>query len=506
MTAGLTQVILTTTSGPIIGTPTPDGTMQAFLGIPYADPPMRFERAKPVTPWTVPRPAFSYGPACIQTLGNTVSAFDLRPSATTSEDCLTLNVWRPAGRVNLPILFFIHGGRGKGSGSATAYSDFPSLAKNAVVVTVEYRLMGLGSLALPELSAMSPDGASGNQSFWDIRLALQWVHDNAVALGGNPDAITIHGESMGGFATQLLYLSPKTAGLFSSAIIQSWPYDGGQLLPLRAAPGLNSAEVQGLNFANDLHCTGPSVLRCLQELPLQTLTDAFNQVVTNENNPGGTINLSYNVDGISILRQPGESFAKGEFNRVPIVIGTMKWEPGPFTALTWFGAIYDIQTSAAAFGLSNAVAQQLVSYYVDSSRFATPSTAVSVFHHDIAYHCYARKLLDVISNSYGVPAAGYEMDYAPWFFLGGTATHGGELQLLFGSQNFTPYFTPTDAAVSRDLANRWTSFGDAAVRLQTWQLFGSGKVMNHLGPSPSISTNLRGEVCDVIDQAGIYTR
>src|SRR5204863_144267 len=143
------------------------------------------ERAKAVRPWTVPRQAVSYGPACIQVAGNNVSPFDLRSaSMPTSEDCLILNVWRPADRTNLPILFFIHGGRGTGTGSATAYSDFPQLAKNAVVVTIQYRLLGLGDLALPELSALNADGASGNQSLWDIRLALQWVHDNAIALGG----------------------------------------------------------------------------------------------------------------------------------------------------------------------------------------------------------------------------------------------------------------------------------------------------------------------------------
>jgi para-nitrobenzyl esterase len=364
--------------------------------------------------------------------------------------------------------------------------------------------MGLGTLALPELSALSPDGTSGNQTFWDIRLALHWVHDNAVALGGNPDRITIHGESMGGLATQLMYLSPTARGLFSAAIIQSWPYEPEKLLPLHADAGGNSAELQGLAFADYVGCKGPIVLSCLQTLPLQTILDAITQVVASENNPNGPITMSYNVDGAAILKQPGESFDRGEFTHVPIVIGTMKWEPGPFTSVSWFAARNDIRNSATAFGLSDSLAQQLVDYYTGSGRFANPSTAVSVFHHDIAYHCYARNILDVIANRHGVTAAAYEMDYAPWFFLGGTATHGGELQLLFASANFTPYFTATDTAVSKDLQNLWVSFGDDATRLLRWQLFGSQKVTNHLGPSPSTSTNLRGDACDLIDRSGIY--
>ncbi len=173
--------------------------------------------------------------------------------AEGSEDCLYLNIFRPSGAEDLPILFFSHGG-GLSSGAASldVYMDDPLLAEDAILVTYQYRLGPLGFMAHPDLDAEDPDGSSGNYGFFDALMALQFVADNAGALGGDPAKLMVFGESAGGQMTHGLLASPLASGLFSSALIQSAP--GAQVGTPHEPESAFGEEVQTLLSCEDLAC------------------------------------------------------------------------------------------------------------------------------------------------------------------------------------------------------------------------------------------------------------
>ena len=209
-------VSLTTPSGPIVGVLS--GGIEAYKGIPYAEPPLgerRFAPTEAVRPWTEPLDCTDYGPMAMQE--------SAKYGLSMSEDCLSLNVWTPArgGRgEKLPVYVFIHGGAyAQGSGAYPLY-DGTNFAKQGIVaVTVNYRLNALGFFASDE--TFSRYGTTGNWGHLDQIKALEWIRDNVAAFGGDPDRVTIGGESAGSYSVSALLLSPLAEGLFHGAIMES---------------------------------------------------------------------------------------------------------------------------------------------------------------------------------------------------------------------------------------------------------------------------------------------
>jgi len=202
------------------------GGLQTYLGIPYAAPPvgpLRWRAPQAPASWQGVRDASRYAPACAQT-----AEWISNPK---SEDCLYLNIWAPEQAAGLPVIVWIHGGGYYGGTAAQPLYNGSNLARHgAVVVTINYRLGIFGFFAHPELSAESPDHASGNQGILDQIAALRWVQDNIVRFGGDPQRVTIVGESAGGESVALLVASPLARGLFQRAIAES----GNDALPLHA--------------------------------------------------------------------------------------------------------------------------------------------------------------------------------------------------------------------------------------------------------------------------------
>ena len=200
------------------------GPIRSYLGIPYAAPPvgdLRWRAPQPVVPWSGVREARGFSPACAQT-----AVWLDHPK---SEDCLYLNIWAEEKARNLPVMVWIHGGGYYGGTAAQAGYDGHNLAKRGViVVTINYRLGVFGFFAHPELTAESPSKASGNQGIEDQIAALRWVKNNIAAFGGDPERVTIMGESAGGESVALLVASPLAKGLFQRAIAQS----GNDALPI----------------------------------------------------------------------------------------------------------------------------------------------------------------------------------------------------------------------------------------------------------------------------------
>jgi para-nitrobenzyl esterase len=280
--------------------------VRAFLGIPYAAPPVgnkRWAAPEPPAPWQGVRPAGKFSNRCIQTHPYPDMLFQ---SAAESEDCLTLSIWtRAKARDHLPVMFWIHGGGFFSGASDEQRHDGSALAsKGVVLVTINYRLGVLGFLAHPELTAESPHHASGNYGLLDQIAALHWVHDNIAAFGGDPNNVTIFGESAGSFAVSALMASPLARGLFHKAIGES----GGYFRSAALAPlPLASAERRGTDFAT---AVGVKSLAELRATPPAQLIAAV-----------GNVGYSPILDGYVLPTDPWDVFAAGQQIKVPLLAG-----------------------------------------------------------------------------------------------------------------------------------------------------------------------------------------
>src|SRR3984957_8537097 len=201
-----------------------NGPVRAFLGIPYAAPPVGELRWKPpaaVAKWTGVRKATDFGPHCMQ--GKVYGDMKFRDSGG-SEDCLSLNVWVPTetSGAKLPVMVWIYGGGFAAGTTSEARQDGTHLAQQGVVVvSMNYRLGIFGFFVHPELAKESGRNSAGNYGLLDQLAALEWVHDNIAAFGGDPGNVTIFGESAGSFSVSAQMASPLAKGLFQKAVGES---------------------------------------------------------------------------------------------------------------------------------------------------------------------------------------------------------------------------------------------------------------------------------------------
>ena len=327
----------------------------AFKGIPYAQAPvgaLRFAPPRAALPWSGTRPSDKFGKNSLQ--GSVFG--DIDPTVDgVSEDCLFLNVWTGSdfeASQKRPVLFWIHGGGFVvGSGSEPRYDGTNLAARGIVVVTVNHRLNALGFLAHPTLSEEDANGASGHYGMLDLVAALQWVKRNIAAFGGDPEQVTIAGESAGSMACSLLMCSPLAKGLFARVIGQS-----GGLLSTPAEPLLtrDEAKKRGVEFATKLGAKNAADLRAL---PAQTILDAA---------PG--LGFRPIIDGHFLPRHPREIFAAGAHIDVPLLAGwnkdegfnfdVAKWGDGKRSLADWRKAFFGDAAHVAATHYPDAQAKQ----------------------------------------------------------------------------------------------------------------------------------------------------
>src|SRR5215468_3655441 len=303
--------------GPVTGTANgavrglANGAVKEFLGIPYAAPPvgaLRWQPPQPAASWSGVRDATQFAPHCPQS----ASPFG---QASTSEDCLYLNVFTPSHQQagsHFPVMVWIHGGA-LVTGESNDYDPTALATDGVTVVTINYRLGALGFLAHPALADSS--GQSGDYGLMDQQAALRWVQSNIAAFGGDPQNVTVFGESAGGLSTLSQVASPQASGLFERAIVESGSYNLTQA-------SLAAAEAAGAAFAAKAGCASQTAA-CLRSLPVST-------ILASENTAGYTPNLNSEV----LPQTLGTAFSTGAFNRVPIINGTNHDEWRLFVALS----------------------------------------------------------------------------------------------------------------------------------------------------------------------------
>ncbi len=447
--------VVETTGGPVQGVS--NGVVNTFLGIRYANSPAGANR------WTPPTaPARSHTVFDATTPGSScpqqVNQFSATPPF--SEDCLFLNVTTPAhsdGDGGLPVWIFIHGGAlVNGEGAAFDPSVLVSTHK-IIVVTINYRLGALGWLANP---ALDSNGIAGNYGLMDQQLAFKWVRDNIEHFGGNPNHVTIGGESAGGLSTSSNLASPTAKGLFHAAIIESGAYMVFDIQSVAAQEAL------GVAFATAVGCTGTNtqIAACLRSIPFAALVAAQ-----------GVINTSP-TSGTTILPQGlSDAFGSGNFNRVPVMQGTnlnegTLFEPfafdptftfvpgGPAQALVNNGVLSFAQEVGLFFGLTNPATIGTLAALYPPANFPNPDNnnqpsadeALGQIFTDITFTCRGFDSNQLLAMF--VPVHAYEFAdpnapdlFQPLIGFSYGASHASELQYLFDAKTLQ---SPADAAAN----------------------------------------------------------
>jgi len=380
-----------TASGAVSGA-TSDG-VDAFKGIPFAAPPLgdlRWRAPQPVAPWNGVRDSTQYGHDCMQTpFGG-----DAAPLGTTpSEDCLVLNVWRPAGSKpgdKLPVMVWIYGGGFVNGGSSPPVYDGSAFARKGVImVSFNYRIGRFGFFGFPELTKENKDnGLLGNYGYMDQIAALKWVQRNIAAFGGDPAKVTIFGESAGGGSVNVLLTSPESQGLFRGAIVESGG-GRGNLMGDRTLsddkPNMPSSETLGVNFArkNGIDGTGPEALAKLRALSADAVNDGLGMMTMGQAQQtyGGPM-----VDGKIVVESPEAAYKAGHQAKVPVMIGANSsdigfgFAPTKDAAFAPFGQLadqarqaYDPDGSKTVQEINSAIAADKM--MVEPSRFVAATLA-----------------------------------------------------------------------------------------------------------------------------------
>lgn len=310
-----------TAQGWFSGLPDEDYAACVYRGIPFAQAPVgerRLRRPEPPSPHEGVFAAVQFGPACFQK----PSMLNGGRAAAYTEDCLYLNVWRPAKSGRFPVLVWIYGGGFVGGAGSFDIYDGAHLAarEEVVVVTFNYRLGALGFLALPELKAEDPKGSTGNYGILDQVQALKWVRDHIAAFGGDPENVTVFGQSAGGMSICTLLVSPEAQGLFHHALIMS--------APCRLMATLEQGYERSRKLVSAIGCPEDDLLACLRAKPME----AFAQKTPNDLFAGG-VAWSPTVDGSVLPAMPLDLIQAGAYHQVPVMIGTTRDELRIYTMM-----------------------------------------------------------------------------------------------------------------------------------------------------------------------------
>lgn len=428
-------LVVTVESGRLSGEAS-DG-VAIFRGVPYAAPPVGALRWRPPAPpkaWSDVRDARQFGPACLQrgpTGAKDLTLYGGAPEPT-SEDCLTLNIWAPAPastRTGAPVLVWLHGGSGRmGAGSLPFYDGTAFARSGVIMVTINYRLGHLGAFAHP---ALAGEAGGGDYALMDQIAALKWVRRNIAAFGGEPDNVTVVGESAGGISVFNLAASPQAQGLFHRAIIQS----GGGWLP--PPPGRKAARASGEAVARAAGAPEAADAQTLRALPARALASA----------PG-----DFKPEPNTMLRpdSPTVMIRGGWFAKVPLLIGINDGED----SLLDYGDLAatvrksvkpaTLEEAQRRYGPGTTSDEALRFYFRDGVGTAPARWVARRWSRHAPVYLYRFEHVDEGAR-----------DRVP------RAPHGGEIAYVFKTLGRQPQAaTPTaaDQALADDMHARWVAF------------------------------------------------
>ena len=464
--------------------------LTVYKGIPFAAPPvgdLRWKAPQAAAKWEGVKQATQYAPAAFQG-GN--------PPSGKSEDCLYLNIWTPAksAKEKIPVLVWIYGGGFSfGSTAEPGYNGEKLAKKGVVLVSIAYRVGQLGFLAHPELSAENPNHVSGNYGILDQIAGLQWIKNNIAAFGGDPNKVTIFGESAGGISVSMLCASPLAKGLFQGAISES----GGSFGPTRAKtfPGenmktLKQAEADGIAYVQKVSVSSVAELRKMEpdKLPMGM-------------GMGGGWPIT---DGFVIPDDQHKLYEAGKYNDVPVLIGYNSDEGASFsrekTPEEYFAGV------KARYGK---FADDLIRAY-PATENSVPKTARDLAR-DAAFGWQTWSWARLQSQTGKSKAYLYYFDQHPDYpkdspRYGFGSPHGQEVAYVFMNLNASnPQTTKSDLEISEAMGNYWTNFakyGDPNGQgVPAWPAFSEkAPDLMYLGPTPHVGPVPSAESLKVLDK------
>jgi para-nitrobenzyl esterase len=464
-------------SGTLEGTVAADPSVRLFKGVPFAAPPvgdLRWKAPQPVAPWPGLRKADEWGNHCMQGL---VWDDILPRGKAASEDCLNLNVWTPAKSRDdkLPVyLWFYGGGFAVGASSEPRYDGEYLARQGIVVVEPNYRLGVFGFLAHPELTKESGHGASGNYGLLDQVAALRWVRENIAAFGGDPNNVTIGGESAGSASVGGLMASPLSKGLFHKAIGESGAFFPSPSRSMDAG-SLVEAERAGVQFASSVGAASLADLRAKKADELLTATMKANPFLF------GPI-----VDGHFLPAPVPAIYARGEQARVPLLAG---WNSSELSSAV---AMAQDKPTPAVF--ADTLRQQFKDHAQAASQLYPASTQEETLQSAadlagdqfIAYSTW--KWIEMQTRTGQVPVYRYQFDRVAPDPSGANrfgAVHASEIQYAFGTlDSKQANWQPEDRKTSLTMAAYWANFiktgNPNGPGLASWPEFGKAREVMHI--------------------------
>ncbi len=499
------DLTIDTTGGVVQGISTPSAN--EYLGIPYAAPPtgaLRWKAPQPAS-WSGVLQAGTLPPTCPQPAGSL-------GAASLTENCLFLNVYTPISTgKKLPVMVWIHGGAFK-VGTGDTYDGSALVQDGVIVVTINYRLGYLGFLSDPALDAESTGGGSGDYGLMDQQAALRWVKANATAFGGDPDRVTVFGQSAGGQSILNHLVSPSAAGLFQRAIIESGAF-------AFTLPSLASADAKGTAFAMAVGCSA-SDASCLRALPVSAIVA--------QENPSSSISsplttqFEPNVGTAILPNQPIVGIATGAFNQVPVLQGSNHDEGRLFTAIDFDFKGAPLAASGYDAAIASVASAPLIPFAAQlypASAYPTLDYAFASLFTDTTFSCTALAFDQLLSLN--VPTYAYEfadenaarlsLPTDPLLPL--AATHGTELPFLFANQIGTGIpagatLTAAEQQLAVQMLAAWTNFAKSGnpngLNVTQWPRFKvkSNLIQELVPPTPYSSSGfIADHKCDFWEPA-----
>jgi para-nitrobenzyl esterase len=387
-----TSCFVTTTQGSVQGADL--GVSCAFLGIPFAAPPVGNLRWKP------PQPAAPWAPATLNAIVAATPCAVVNPPASTStagsENCLRVNIWTPdpVPVSPAPVIVWIHTGAFQAASASLADSNPQKLVERtgAIVVAANYRHGPFGFLAHPALTAETPGyPSSGNYGLLDQRAALAWVRDHIAAFGGDPHNVTIAGQSAGGHSVSFHLVSPGSAGYFHRAIMQSG-FASSKL------PTLADAESTGSGFAARVGCTDPAqVVACMRSKTTAQVLLGFGNG-QQEFVEHGRVAWGPVVDGLEVPDQPRVLYEHGRFAHVPLILGTTRDEGWIYADRSFPAGLTAPEYEAAVETEFGGDAPAILAQY-PAADFLSPKLALTSLAGDFEAVCQARRVARAIART-----------------------------------------------------------------------------------------------------------